>query len=563
MDYNTLYNLEFCKEIVDELISFVLYSHVPPAAIAILVSGYILYKTRTLAGRVLFALASVFSIWSILDLSIWLNYAQSSSLMAAWSVLGLLSVIMFFLVFYFAYVIAFDRNMPLWIFGTWGILILPVLLLSPTNYNLTGYDVVDCVALENTLFTNYYYGIGALVFLTIPLIGSLAWRRSKDPNKNWTGVVMMLAGAELFLAAFFTTGIVAQYLVEQGFISDFGLEQYGIVAMAVFMVFLAYAIVQYQQFKIKLIATQALVVAIVVLIAAELAFVRDTTNLALVVVTLVFASVAGTLLTRSVKLEIQHREEIERLAQTLDETNGRQETLIHFIGHEVKGFLTKDAGAFASLVEGDFGELPESSKGFVANALAQSRAGADSVANILKASNLKKGTVTYAKVPFDLKTLVASAVEKVRASAEQKGLKIEFVCDEGLYQMLGDAPQLNDHVLRNLIENSINYTPTGTITVSLKNEKGKLHFAVKDTGVGITDEDKKRLFTEGGHGAESQKVNVHSTGYGLYIAKQITEAHGGTVRAESEGKGKGSTFIAEFPSTAQAGGAAPATTITV
>jgi signal transduction histidine kinase len=68
-----------------------------------------------------------------------------------------------------------------------------------------------------------------------------------------------------------------------------------------------------------------------------------------------------------------------------------------------------------------------------------------------------------------------------------------------------------------------------------------------DTGVGITPEDMKRLFTEGGHGAESIKVNVHSTGYGLYIAKQIAEAHGGAIRAESEGKGKGSRFIVELP----------------
>jgi signal transduction histidine kinase len=113
--------------------------------------------------------------------------------------------------------------------------------------------------------------------------------------------------------------------------------------------------------------------------------------------------------------------------------------------------------------------------------------------------------------------------------------------------MTGDAPQINDHVLRNLIDNSINYTPTGSVTVSLKKVGDKFVFAVKDTGVGITAEDKVRLFTEGGHGKDSIKVNVHSTGYGLYIAKQIIEAHGGTVRAESEGAGKGSTFTAEFP----------------
>ena len=58
-----------------------------------------------------------------------------------------------------------------------------------------------------------------------------------------------------------------------------------------------------------------------------------------------------------------------------------------------------------------------------------------------------------------------------------------------------------------------------------------------------------RLFTEGGHGKDSQKVNAHSTGYGLYIAKNIVLAHGGAIRAESEGAGKGSTFIVEFPIT--------------
>lgn len=243
----------------------------------------------------------------------------------------------------------------------------------------------------------------------------------------------------------------------------------------------------------------------------------------------------------------KHSLELARLKQELEKINAQQETLIHFIGHEVKGFLTKDEGAFAALVDGDFGTLPDGMKPFVQEALAQTRQGVDSVSSILKAANLKKGTVVYAKEPFDLKALAAAAVEHARTAATQKGLTLSFIAEEGEYQMTGDKSQLNDHVLRNLIDNSINYTPSGSITVSLKKENGKLVFSVKDTGVGITDEDKKHLFTEGGHGKDSQTINVHSTGYGLYIAKQITEAHGGTIRAESEGTGKGSVFVVEFP----------------
>lgn len=57
----------------------------------------------------------------------------------------------------------------------------------------------------------------------------------------------------------------------------------------------------------------------------------------------------------------------------------------------------------------------------------------------------------------------------------------------------------------------------------------------------------RNLFTEGGHGKDSIRVNVHSTGYGLFIAKQVVEAQGGKIWAESDGQGKGSKFIAEFP----------------
>ena len=170
----------------------------------------------------------------------------------------------------------------------------------------------------------------------------------------------------------------------------------------------------------------------------------------------------------------------------------------------MKGFLTKDANAFAALSDGDFGVLPRSLKPFVEQALQQSRNGESSVTDILKASNLKKGTVTYAKEPFDLKALVAEVVEKAKQAAEQKGLVLSFAVDESSYQMVEDRVQNSDHVLRNLIDNAINYAPSGSIIVSLKKENGKIIFAVKDTGVGITEEEEASLFSGAPHGKDSQ-----------------------------------------------------------
>src|SRR5580704_17863659 len=108
----------------------------------------------------------------------------------------------------------------------------------------------------------------------------------------------------------------------------------------------------------------------------------------------------------------KHSLELARLKKELEETNARQEGLIRFISDEVKGFLTKDMGAFAALDEGDFGQLPEELKPFVKRALAQTRDGVASVMDILKASNIKKGTTSYQMESFDLAALTQGVVEK-------------------------------------------------------------------------------------------------------------------------------------------------------
>ena len=174
------------------------------------------------------------------------------------------------------------------------------------------------------------------------------------------------------------------------------------------------------------------------------------------------------------------------------------------------------------------------------------RRGVRTVMEILDASNFKKGTVSYEKKKFDFRQAIRDVVTELGPEAAGRGLTIELAIGEGRFDFEGDEEKLQRHVIRNLIDNAIKYTPKGAVKVSLTDGK-TIRFAVKDSGIGITPEDMKQLFTEGGHGKESIKVNVHSTGYGLYIAKKIVEAHGGKIWAESEGQDRGSSFIIEFP----------------
>ena len=524
------------------------YSHIPAAVISLLLSLFIIFKNReALAAKILVAISLLYSGWAVMDLFIWAE-TDARVVMYLWSFWYTFFTLIFILSFYFLYVFIKKQDISFNIKIVFVISVLPVILLMSTQLNLLSFDVVACNAIENPMMIGYSYLLTTIVFISMIVFAFSEYYRAANDGKKQIALVSI--GVLLFLISF----SIATYLPSvlnlfQSSADTFSIEMYGFFGMTIFIGFLAYLIVRYKAFNIKLLAAQALIFALVALIASEFFFVRNTTNKILTGVTLLLAIGFGFFLVRSVKREIEQRERIEKLAEELQETNGRQETLIHFIGHEVKGFLTKDSASFASLIDGDFGPLPESVKPFACQALAQSRDGARSVTDILTASNQKKGSIIYTKEPFDLKALAAEVTEKLKPVAEGKGLALTFSADDTgtPYIFTGDKGKIGDNVLRNIIDNSINYTPSGSVAVSLKKDGGKFIFTVKDTGIGITEEDKKRLFTEGGHGKDSQTVNVHSTGYGLFIAKNIIDAHNGTIRAESEGEGKGATFVVELP----------------
>ena len=518
------------------------YSHLGPMIVALLLGIFVLLNNRkALVNWALFFVTLMFAVWTYFDLILWAS-PTPQDVMFFWSAIIPVEMLIYAGSLYLVYLFTNgQKDISLTKKILIAIPFIPLILFLHTSYTVTGLSP-DCDegAIEGPVI-QYMYLFEFVYIIWTALLAT----RGAMLLKNITERKQMLfvgIGVVLLLLVFSLGNITLVFSLDPAW------EQYKLFGMPIFVAFIAYSIVKFRTFNAKVMAAQALVLTLWLLIGSLLFVVQSNLSRIVASVTLALVVIFGVMLVRSVKREIEQREHIEKLAGELAETNDRQETLIHFIGHEVKGLLTKDAGVFASLSEGDFGQLSEQMKPFIEEALVESRRGADSVGNILKASNLKKGTVTYTKEPFDFKQLAAEAVEKAKRVAEEKGLALTFTAADGAsYQMTGDKAQLNDHVLRNLIDNAVNYTPSGSIAVSLKRDGTKIVFAVKDSGIGITEEDKKRLFTEGGHGEDSQTVNVHSTGYGLYIAKQIAIAHGGAIRAESEGADKGSTFIVEFP----------------
>ena len=392
-------------------------------------------------------------------------------------------------------------------------------------------------------------GVGLLPFSIISTAFSvlaLYWlikkfKLSRDTERKQLRLVLfgMLAMLALIIATVLLPIIVFNSLIFLPFTPLYTLLFFGMTA---------YAITKYQLFNVKILLTQALTTTISVVLFAR--FIGEESLSARIIdgLVLLFSIVFGFLLVRSVRKEVEQRMLIEQQEKELKVANQQQESLLHFISHEIKGYLTDAQAGFASIVEGDFGIVPPPLTTMAESALKSVRRGVATVIDILDASNLKKGTVAYAKKKFEFRTAIREIVQELKPAADTKNISIDVDIGKGQLLFEGDEEKIRRHVLRNLIDNAIKYTPSGTVHVSLTDGK-VIRFTVQDSGVGITTEDMPKLFTEGGHGKDSIKINVHSTGYGLFIAKQVVEAHGGKILAESDGQNKGSRFIVEFPVT--------------
>jgi signal transduction histidine kinase len=528
-----------------EVPALVYYSHFTAILVTTLVGLFVLFKLRhDLVVKVLFSLAITFSLLALVDVLLW-TITDSRFVMflwASWLTLFLLTVL---LSWYFLYVFIYKKDISAKtkLFAFSALFILEI--VSTTRIDLIAFDLTNCNAIENPYVL---YIVFASAFLVSLWCGVAIGKRIVGTNdfKMRRPQLMIYFGVLFFNIAFMFATLMASmeflFVIKEE--ESFLFEQYGYYAMTAFYALLAYLITTYKIFNIKIFASQALVVSLWVLIGSLLLVVKSDASRVITLLTLALSVVFGLALVRSVRKEVEAR-------HLLAEANEGQERFIHFLSHEVKGYLTIARNGFSAIAQGDVGEVPREVSNVAQSALSRMNDGVVTVENILKSANLKSGNVTFAFAPFDLATALQSCVESVRPMARDRGLSLECTVLEGEYTVVGDRENIAEHVLKNLIENAIHYTPNGSVKVEAEAGVDMLTVRISDTGIGITPEDKKRLFTQGGRGAESTKYNVHSTGHGLFIAMSIVEAHGGTLCAESEGPGKGATFICTIPRRAQ------------
>src|SRR3990167_1637858 len=515
------------------------YSHLIAIVAAVTIGLYVFFgDPKAVVSRLFLLMVGFFSTWTILDVILWATN-RPDVVMFSWSLQILFEPLTYGVAFYMFYYFlhnawpSFRTNVLV------ALLLLPIVSFLHTEVNLQELYLSSCEAAEGFLAAYYTHIVNGTLILTVAIMA--AREMPKRATRRERFITFFFAfGLITFLLAF-SSGTIIGSLTE-----DWIPSQYGLFGMPVFATFIAYSIARFNAFNAKVLTTELLVVALAIAVVSLVAL-QEIQNVRIVAaITFLLVCVMGYVLIKNVKKEIQQRQLIEKQEKELEIVNQQQESLLHFISHEIKGYLTESQAGFASIVEGDFGAVPEAVRTMSAKALSSVRRGVATVMDILDASNLKKGTVAYAKKKFDFRTAIREIVRELKPTADEKRLAIELRIGEGAFLFEGDEDKIRRHVLRNLIDNAIRYTPSGSAKVGLS-DGAVIRFSVEDSGVGIATDDMPKLFTAGGHGKDSIKVNVHSTGYGLFIAKQVVEAHGGRIWAESGGEGKGSTFIIEFP----------------
>lgn len=166
--------------------------------------------------------------------------------------------------------------------------------------------------------------------------------------------------------------------------------------------------------------------------------------------------------------------------------------------------------------------------------------------DVLDLSKMEAGRLEVERVAFPVRPMVVSAVELVEGEARRKGLKLDFSVDASVPERLVGDPVRIGQVLTNLLNNAVKFTPTGEIRVHVSVQGQWARFEVQDTGIGIADADRVRLFEEFTQADLSTTRRYGGTGLGLSISKRLVEIMGGSIGVESE-YGKGSTFCFELP----------------
>jgi signal transduction histidine kinase len=239
---------------------------------------------------------------------------------------------------------------------------------------------------------------------------------------------------------------------------------------------------------------------------------------------------------------------LEQASQEIAKMEEARERFLRFLGvtvHDLKAPLTAIQSYFWVMLGGFAGTLTEKQRGMLERSSQRIKELLTLVSDLLDIPRIETGQIIQEMEDISLRQVIESSLEDLRDLAKQKKVRLKVEMPRTLPRIRGSAPRLQQ-VMANLVNNAINYTPKGMVTVRVSKGADELQVEVMDTGIGIPAEDLPHIFEDF---FRASNVEIKGTGLGLSIAKRIVETHQGRIWVESPcpETGAGSKFCFTLP----------------
>ena len=235
----------------------------------------------------------------------------------------------------------------------------------------------------------------------------------------------------------------------------------------------------------------------------------------------------------------------ERLYKQAEESSRLKEEFLATISHELRTPLSAILGWARMLRTGQLSA--ENATKALDTIERNARAQAQLVDDLLDVSRIITGKLRMDVRPADPNSFIDAAVEAVKPAAEAKGVRLQKVVDTGAVSIPGDPVRLQQ-VIWNLLSNAIKFTPRGgRVQIYSQRVNSHLEIVVSDSGQGIPPDFLPHVFDRFRQADQKTSRQHGGMGLGLAIVRHLVEMHGGSVRASSEGEGKGATFTVMLP----------------
>jgi signal transduction histidine kinase/putative methionine-R-sulfoxide reductase with GAF domain len=237
--------------------------------------------------------------------------------------------------------------------------------------------------------------------------------------------------------------------------------------------------------------------------------------------------------------------EIEEKGRQLEIASKHKSQFLANMSHELRTPLNAILGYTELILDSIYGEVPEKLREVMERVEKSGRHLLGLINDVLDLSKIEAGQLTLALSDYSMKEVVQTVYTAVESLAAEKRLALKISVPPDLPPGKGDERRLTQ-VLLNLVGNAIKFTEAGEVRVQVSVSDGAFLVSVSDTGPGISETDRGKIFEEFQQADSSTTRKKGGTGLGLSIARRIIELHGGRIWVESS-LGKGSTFSFSVP----------------